>query len=337
MKDLARPAIAVLIGQYQPPDLSRLSGLADFRICTDDTLERCLEGARALFIWDSTATVIEEAISRADRLEWIHISSTGVDHLPLAAISKSGIRLTNSAGVFDQAVAEYVLALVLAFAKDLRTTFSAQSQGRWVRRGTSYVKGARAVVVGTGPIGREIARLLTVLGMSVAGVGRARLMADHDFGEVHADLGEVVSTADYLIAAAPLTAVTANMFNASVFRAMKPMAFFINVGRGRLVVADDLAEALSDDALAGAALDVFEVEPLPVDSPLWTTKNLVISPHMASEYGDSLRDLAGLFEENVLRWRQGVELRNVVDLDLGYVPGPVRGVTSGRADTDRCG
>lgn len=241
------------------------------------------------------------------------------------ALIDSDATVTNSRGVFEQPIAEYVAAVVLAMAKDLPGTYELQRSRTWRHRETERVSGSRAVVVGGGPIGRAIARLLSALGLATALVSRTARAADPEFGRVHGctELPRLLPEADWVVAAAPLTDETAGMFDAVAFGRMKRGARFINVGRGPLVVEEDLLAALREGRPAGAALDVFRQEPLPADSPLWRAPGLLVSPHMSADTHGWLRDLAEVFLTNFERWTTGRPLLNVVDKKLGYVPVPM--------------
>ncbi len=290
---------------------------------TDEAgLADALSGADALFVYDFLSTAVPGAWHAADRLRWLHIASAGVDPVLFPGLQESDVVLTNSRGVFDGAIAEYVLGVVLTFAKDFVRSWDLQRQKQWKHRESERVSGRRVLVVGTGPIGRAIARLLRAAGMSVAGVGRRARTGDPDFGDVHvsAELTRHLPEADYVVAVAPLTEQTKGMFDARTFAAMKPGARFVNVGRGELVVPSDLVGALRDGPLGGAALDVFDTEPLPSESPLWTMENVLISPHMSGDFVGWRNTLVEVFADNFRRWRAGEPLRNVVDKQLGYVP-----------------
>lgn len=290
---------------------------------TDEAgLADALSGADALFVYDFLSTAVPGAWPAADRLRWLHIASAGVDPVLFPGLQGSDVVLTNSRGVFDGAIAEYVLGVVLTFAKDFVRSWDLQRQKRWKHRESERVSGRRVLVVGTGPIGRSIARLLRAAGMSVAGVGRRARTGDPDFGDVYAssELARHLPEADYVVAVAPLTEQTKGMFDAETFAAMKPGARFVNVGRGELVVTSDLVGALRDGPLGGAALDVFDTEPLPPESPLWTMENVLISPHMSGDFVGWRNTLVEVFADNFRRWRAGEPLRNVVDKQLGYVP-----------------
>ncbi|OXM57875.1 hydroxyacid dehydrogenase [Amycolatopsis thailandensis] len=316
------PVLAVLCGDTRPPDMRAIEDEAVVRYTDEAGLADALSGADALFVYDFLSTAVPGAWHAADRLRWLHIASAGVDPVLFPGLQESDVVLTNSRGVFDGAIAEYVLGVVLTFAKDFVRSWDLQRQGRWKHRESERISGRRVLVVGTGPIGRSIARMLRAAGMSVAGVGRRPREGDPDFGDVYSssNLTRHLPEADYVVAVAPLTGQTKGMFDAEAFAAMKPGARFVNVGRGELVVTSDLVGALRDGSLGGAALDVFDTEPLPAESPLWTMENVLISPHMSGDFVGWRNTLVEVFADNFRRWRAGEPLRNVVDKQLGYVP-----------------
>ncbi|MFB9905903.1 D-2-hydroxyacid dehydrogenase [Allokutzneria oryzae] len=299
-----------------------IEATAVVRYTREDGLAEALRGADALFVYDFLSTAVPGAWHGADRLRWLHIASAGVDPVLFPELRASEVVLTNSRGVFDQSIAEYVLGVLLAFAKDFARSSQLQSEKRWLHRETERISGKRALVVGTGPIGRAIAALLRAAGLDVAGVGRRARADDPDFGTVHAsdELTRHLPDADFVVLVAPLTEQTRGMFDARAFNAMRPSARLVNVGRGELVITSDLVEALRTGRIAGAALDVFDTEPLPTDSPLWTMENVLVSPHMSGDFAGWRNALVEVFTDNFQRWRSGRELRNVVDKQLGYVP-----------------
>lgn len=314
--------LAVLCGDTRPPDMRAIEAEAVVRYTDAAGLADALSGADAFFVYDFLSTAVPGAWHAADRLRWLHIASAGVDPVLFPGLQESDVVLTNSRGVFDGAIAEYVLGVVLAFAKDFARSWDLQRQRQWKHRESERISGRRVLVVGTGPIGRSIARMLRAAGMSVAGVGRRAREGDPDFGDVYAssELSRHLPGADYVVAVAPLTEQTKGMFDAEAFAAMKPGSRFVNVGRGELVVTSDLIGALRDGSLAGAALDVFDTEPLPAENPLWTMENVLISPHMSGDFVGWRNTLVEVFADNFRRWRTGESLRNVVDKQLGYVP-----------------
>ena len=323
MTTAATPTVAVLCADHRPPDMAAVERHAEVRYVGTAELAEALQGADALFVWDFLSTAVADAWPTAHPIGWVHVASAGVDRLLFPELVEADVVVTNSRGVFDQPIAEYVLGLVLAFAKDLPRTWELQGGRSWKHRETQRLAGAGAVVVGSGPIGRGIARLLGAAGMRVSLVGRTRRDDDPDVGVVHAssELRSLLGEADYVVAAAPLTDATRAMFDAEAFAAMRSGARFINVGRGQLVDEDALVAAVRSGSIAGAALDVFTQEPLPDSHPLWTLDGVLVSPHMSGDVIGWHADLSRLFVDNFDRWRSGAPLRNVVDKRRGYVRG----------------
>jgi phosphoglycerate dehydrogenase-like enzyme len=179
------------------------------------------------------------------------------------------------------------------------------------------------LVVGTGGIGREIARLLRVAGLEVRGVGRVARADDPDFGEVIAssELKAAAGWADHLILAAPLTEATRGLVDDQVLSAMKPDAHLVNVARGPLVDEKALLAALRTGQIGAATLDVFDTEPLPPGHPLWDAPGVTITAHMSGDVAGWQDTLAKQFATNVRHWLAGEPLLNVVDKKLGYLPG----------------
>jgi phosphoglycerate dehydrogenase-like enzyme len=302
----AAPTITVLHGDDRPPGL-HLDGM---RFAADAAaLAEALPGTEVLLVWDFLSDAVRDAWPAADSVRWVHTASAGVDRLTFPGLLESDVTLTNSRGVFDAPMAEYVLGLVLAMAKDLPGTLAAQARREWRHRETEPVAGRTAVVVGGGPIGRAIARLLEAVGMAVELVGR------RDFD----GLPRLLPRADWLVLAAPLTDATRGMLDADALALLRPSARVINVGRGALVVEPDLVEALQAGRIAGAALDVFASEPLPTGSPLWELPGAIVSPHMSGDLIGWRESLVEVFRDNLARYRAGEPLHNVVDKSLGYV------------------
>ncbi|NYD51239.1 phosphoglycerate dehydrogenase-like enzyme [Actinomadura luteofluorescens] len=315
------PDVVVLLGDVDPRGMEEAEGLARIRYVRETELAKALPGADVLFMWDFLSDALAGAWPESGGPRWVHIASAGVDRLMFPGLTHSDTIVTNSRGVFDEPIAEYVLGLVLAFAKDLHTTLRLQGERRWRHRETERVTGSRALVVGTGPIGRAIGRRLSAAGLAVSGAGRTARDADPDLGVVHPmeRLGEALAEADYVVLAAPLTPQTRKMIDAAALERMRPSARLVNVGRGGLVAEDDLVEALRAGRIAGAALDVFEDEPLPASSPLWDLPNVIVSPHMSGDVVGWRDELVRLFADNLGRYVSGRPLRNVVDKRLGYV------------------
>ncbi|MFD5078332.1 D-2-hydroxyacid dehydrogenase [Streptomyces sp. NPDC058371] len=318
MSELPSPVTLLVLDAEPLPRLGGLSGRVRVEHADEATLAERLPRADVLLVWDFTSHAVRHAWpGEGHRPRWVHTASAGVDHLMSPELAASDTVVTNARGVFDRPIAEYVAALVLAMAKDLPRTWELQRAREWRHRETQRVAGTRACVVGSGPIGRAIAGTLEALGITTALVGRTAR------GGVHGpeQLDRLLTRADWVVSAAPLTAETAGMFDARRLGMMQPSARFINVGRGQLVVEDALVEALEKRWIAGAALDVFPHEPLGPDSALWDLPGLIVSPHMSGDTIGWRDELGAQFVELYERWEAGEPLPNVVDKKRGYVPG----------------
>ncbi|MFE3324635.1 D-2-hydroxyacid dehydrogenase [Streptomyces sp. NPDC059176] len=309
--------ILLVLRAEPPPRLDRLADRAHIRYVDERSLAAELPRADALLVWDFTSDAVRRAWAGSGRRpRWVHTPSAGVDLLLSPEFAASDTVLTNARGIFDEPIAEYVAALVLAMAKDLPGTLELQRQRRWRHREGLPVAGSRAVVVGAGPIGKAIARTLRALGVDVAVTGRTARAGVHG----QEDLDLLLARADWVVCAAPLTDGTRRMFDARRFALMRSSARFINVGRGALVVEADLLAALAGRRIAGAALDVFEEEPLGPGSVLWDAPGLIVSPHMSGDTVGWRDRLSEQFVDMFERWVAGEPLPNVVDKKRGYVP-----------------
>ncbi len=320
----ARRVVAVLCAAdgRRPPHLDAVERRADVRYTDAAGLGDVVAGADALLLWDFFSTAVSDVWDRVDRLDWIHVAAAGVDTLLFDALVESEVTVTNARGVFDRPIAEFVLALVLARAKQLPRSLALQRARVWAHRETEGIAGRSALVVGVGAIGRETARLLGAVGMQVSGAGRTARSGDPDFGEVRssADLASYVGEFDHVVLVTPLTEQTRGLVGREVLEAMRPTAHLVNVGRGPVVDEPALVEALRTGGIAAASLDVFATEPLPDDSPLWSLPQVVVTPHMSGDARGWWDTLARQFADNAQRWLDGEPLVNVVDKRLGFVP-----------------
>jgi phosphoglycerate dehydrogenase-like enzyme len=317
-----RDVLVVLYDESRPPGMTDVEKAAEVRYADRSQLAAALPGADALFVWDFFSTALRDAWPAADRLRWVHVASAGVDRLLFPELVESPVVVTNSRGVFDRPIAEYVLGLVLAVAKGLPTTLALQRDGVWRHRETQRIDGHTALVVGTGSIGRACAGLLSAAGLRVTGVGRTA-RNDPELGRVFGpeDLHRLLGDADYVVIAAPLTEDTRGLFDAAAFAAMAPSAWLVNIGRGAIVIESELLAALERHELAGAALDVFAEEPLPADHPFWSRPDVIVSPHMSGDFVGWHQALVDVFTGNLARWQAGEPLTNQVDKAAGYVRG----------------
>jgi phosphoglycerate dehydrogenase-like enzyme len=305
------------------PDLGDVEASARVvRASTVAELGEHLDELEIVFAWNFERPSLLDVVPRAPRLRWIQSISAGVEEFARPVLAEHDVVLTSAAGVYDPGLAESVLGFLLALSarivEDARLV-----PGSWPAEGTRLVRGTTALVVGAGSIGTETGRLLRAAGLRVRGIARTPRATDDVFdriggpGDLHAELAE----ADHVVNVLPRTPDTERMFDAAAFAAMKPTAIFVNIGRGATVDEPALIDALASGRIGGAALDVFDVEPLPADSPLWTMPNVLVSPHRAGDHEDWPRDVVALFVDNLRRYLAGEPLRNVVDVELGYAPG----------------
>lgn len=285
-----------------------------------DDARHQLEDADAAF-----GTLPADLLAKATRLRWLQapaIAPPAGYYYP--ELVRHAVQVTNFRGIFNEHIAAHIMAFLLAFARGLHQYFPLQMKHEWrpaeLDTGTVYLPGATALIVGVGGIGAETARLCTAFGMRVVGVD-ARLTERPDgVAELHRpnELDDLLPSADFVILTVPHTPETEGFMNADRFGRMKPSAFFINIGRGKTTRLDDLVAALQAGRIAGAALDVFEEEPLPANHPLWDTPNVLITPHTAG-YGPYLDDRRlEIIVDNAQRFVAGSPLRNVVDKENWY-------------------
>ena len=319
-----RPAIVVMgaTADEPPPGIEAIATDVELRFAPDRaSLERAIVDAEIVYTWWGEREDLEAAWPLARNLEWVAASNVGINALLFPALVESDVVLTNARGAADQPITETVVGFVVALAKGFLPMFDRQRAHVWETHETDRLAGSRVVVVGPGPIGRSIGRALRDgLGMRVAAVGRIARAGDDVFDSIRGidDLHAAVADADYVIDAMPLTPQTGHAFEAPAFGAMKSTARFINIGRGKTVEEAALVDALVSGGIAGAALDVFEEEPLPAESPLWDMENVIVCPHMSGDVTGWEADFADVFYDNVRRWLDGAPLRNVVDKRVGF-------------------
>ena len=304
-----------------PPGISEVAGDVDLRYAPDrPSLEREIVDADVVYTWWGERDDLEAAWSLARKLKWVAAVNVGIERLLFPSLVESDVILTNARGAADQAIAECVVGFVVAMAKGFRPMFERQRTHVWDLHMMDRLAGHQVLIVGPGPIGRTIARSLRDgLGMQIAAVGRTARV-DDDFGTIRGgdELHAALADADYVVDSLPLTPQTRHTFDAEAFAAMKPTARFVNVGRGATVVETALVAALASRGIAGAALDVYEEEPLPAESPLWDMSNVIVCPHMSGDVEGTELDFARVFYRNLERWLQGEPLQNVVDKRLGF-------------------
>jgi len=305
------------------PGLDIVLSYAQVAFAPDEVhLAKELPDSEILLGWDFRGRELSSQWQHAHRLKWIHWCGAGVDAVLFDELIQSDVILTNAQGLFDRAMAEYVLGYMLMETKRFIESWEFQRDRHWQYRLNPMLSGQRAMIVGVGSVGRKIATILKAVGVHITGVGRRARTHDPVFERIvgQSDLLQAVSEVDWVIGVLPATPSTENVFNQALFTAMAPSARFVNVGRGSAVDEPALIRALENGDIAGAMLDVFREEPLPESASLWQIPNLVISPHMSGDYTGFHRDMVHQFVDNLSNYRYGAELFNVVDKRLGFVP-----------------
>jgi len=265
---------------------------------------------------------IQSILPLARRLRWVHALSAGVEKILSPELIESPVPLTNGRAVFGPALAEFTLSAILFFAKDLRRLIRNQEAGRWEPFDVTLVRGQSLGVVGYGGIGQETARLGHGLGMRIMAVRKRKERSQDDpvLDRVFTpdELHEMLSLSDYVLVATPLTAETRGMIGDGELRAMKRSAVIVNVGRGPLIVESALIAALREKRIKGAALEVFDTEPLPEGHPFYKLDNVLLSPHSADHIEGWLDLAVERFVELFERFRNGQPLDHIVDKKAGY-------------------
>jgi phosphoglycerate dehydrogenase-like enzyme len=315
-------AFRLLILPPQSPETRRLAEAlsasvpeAEVVVAEDDAAaRRVIPSCEAAF-----GTLPPELLAHAERLAWLQAPQAappaGYYH---RALVEHPVTVTNLRGIFADRIPAHILAYVLAFARGLHEYVRHQLERRWVaedRPPVVHLPDATALIVGVGSIGAETARLCAAFGMRVLGVDARLVEPPEGVAELHPPdrLDSLLPAADFVVVTVPHTPRTEGLFDAGRFRRMKPTAYFINIGRGRTTRLDDLVQALREGWIAGAGLDVYEVEPLPEDHPLWTAPGALLTPHVAAD-GPSLEGARrAVVVENARRFAAGEPLVNVVD------------------------
>ena len=297
---------------------------------TADEYRAALPGSRILFLNDVRSSLVSEVGIGA--VEWIHTSGVGVDALLTRDVLDRSPTVTVSRGVCERPIAEYVLATLLLFLKDLPQTIAHQQQRQWAHRDTRSLHGRNVIVLGTGPVGAEIVSLLRAAGVAVEAFARTTRVQT-GLGKVHGfdDLAAWLPWADDVVLALPLNASTRGVFDSTMLNRMRSGGMLVNVGRGPVVDETALIEAITDGKISAAVLDVFATEPLPHDHPFWGMPNVLVSPHMSGDLVGWRSGVVSIFRSNLLRWVHGQELAFTVDLESHPVEEEIDAVCHGSA------
>lgn len=286
-----------------------------------EELDPYLPDADAVIAWHLTP----EQLAIAPRLKWLQSFAAGVDRMPFPELAARNIVVTNSSGVHASNIAEHILAMMLAFARQLPWLLRHPPAGDWfempVRNKVFELGQQELLVVGMGDIGLGLAERARGLGMNVNGVRRrVDLPAPEIFSQVYpvSDLASALPTADHVAICLPLTPGTRGLFDAAMLTRMRPTAYIYNIGRGPIIDQDALIKALDEGTIAGAGLDVTTPEPLPAESPLWAMENVMVTAHTSGSTPHYWERILAILETNIARFQAGEPLHNVVDGVAGY-------------------
>jgi D-2-hydroxyacid dehydrogenase (NADP+) len=303
---------------------SEFPGLKITQLADYDRLEDEIRDAEIVIAW----SIHPAQLKPAQKLRWIHSPAAAVHQLMFPELIHSDVMLTNAREVHGPVVGEHIMALIFALAKKIPSAVRLQEKHLWgqesmwrARFRPRELAGATLGLVGLGSIGREVAKHASALGMRVIAVRENPEKPKPDsVAQVYpsSDLDILLGQSDFVVLAVPITASTQKLMKAERLAKMKPDAYLVNVGRGVLIDEAAVAEALRNQRIAGAALDVFEHEPLPAESPLWDLENLLITPHTAGLTEKLWERHYRLFTENLRRYLAGQPLLGMVDKQKGY-------------------
>ena len=287
-----------------------------------EAFERAAPDAQVIFYWSSSPKLLQPVWKMAPRVQWVHSRSAGLDSLLFPELVESPVTLTNGSGVFSQSLGEFVIGAAIYFVKDFRRLIRNQMEGVWRQFDCEELAGQTMGIVGYGDIGHACARRAHAMGMRILGLRRHPELSKDDplIERVYPFEGllDMMPECDYVVAAAPLAPGTRGMIGEAAISAMKKTAVVMNVGRGPVIDEKALIKALESGRIKGAALDVFENEPLPDGHPLFKLENVLLSPHCSDHTSTWVEDGMRFFIENFKRYLAGEPLKNVVDKRAGY-------------------
>jgi phosphoglycerate dehydrogenase-like enzyme len=323
----------ILSARYRQKDLESIAAAAPGSRLVSVSLEGLADSdlgdVEVLLRGPLPMGVFDRLLARSPRLMWVHSATAGVERVLTPAALERGVAITNARGVFSDPIAEYVLMMILAVSRRLPLLLELQRERTWQPLEGREMADVTVGVVGLGSIGRRVAELALTMGSRVVATRRHGSLdggADDAEDELLAlidvlpadSLPELLAESDFVVLALPLTADTANLFDAVMLANAKPGAWLINIARGALVDDRALIRAVRDGRLGGAVLDAFREEPLPADSELYTTPNVIVTPHTSWSSGRVLDRSIELFCENLGRFQRGEPLLNLVDPTAGY-------------------
>jgi phosphoglycerate dehydrogenase-like enzyme len=316
----------ILSARYKPEHLARIADAAPgSRIVTvslEGLADSDLSDVEVLLRGPMPQQIFDRLLSRCPRLMWVHSATAGVERVLTPVALERGIAITNARGVFSDPIAEYVVMMVLAISRRLPQLLELQRERTWQPLEGREMSDLTIGVVGLGSIGRRVAELCLTFGTRVIATRRQPAAGDPLDGAIEIlpshELPELMSRSDFIVLALPLTSGTEGMFDSGLLGQAKAGAWLINVARGALVDERAMLRAVREGPLGGAILDAFVDEPLPPDSPLYSSPNIIVTPHTSWSSGRVLERSIDLFCDNLGRFSRGEPLLNLVDPRAGY-------------------
>lgn len=311
--DRTAAALAVLRESHPDLDVHPCDSYAALPELIERTAAEVVYSVR----FDGTPRFPRQALVESRTVKWVSVGGSGTDHL--GRWNPERVTVTNAAGVAAGMLAEYALAAMLSFSQDLRGFARRQQSHSWTAARVEPIEGRTVLIIGLGKTGEATARRARAMGMATLGI-RARPKPMPGLDEVHGPdaLLTLLPRADFIVCCVPLLPSTRGLLGNAAFAAMKPSTVLIDISRGGVVEEAALMAALDAGRLKGAALDVFATEPLPAEHPLWGYDNVAITPHCASVYDGWDVKSVEMFAANLVGYRAGEALSNVVDPERGY-------------------
>jgi phosphoglycerate dehydrogenase-like enzyme len=321
----------ILSARYREAHIARIRAAAPGARLVDVSLEGLsdspLDDVEILLRGPMATASFDRLLSRCPNLRWVHSATAGVERVLTPEAGARGLVITNARGVFSEPIAEYTMMMILSVLRRLPELMELQRERTWQPLPAREMRQVTVGIVGLGSIGRAVARLALAFGAQVVATRRDPDLRRELIEPIpdglerilgHDQLDELLAVADFVVLALPLTADTERLMDGQRLARMKPGSWLINVARGGLVDQRALMRALRSGPMEGAILDTIWEEPLQPSSPLWDAPRLIITPHTSWSSGRVLDRSIELFCENLLRYRDGRELLNVVDPEAGY-------------------
>ena len=298
-------------------DISKFPKISFIYIDSEDSLKKELQNLDILVTYRITSKLFKY---RSEKLKWIHIGASGVEQNLFDDLLKSRVMLTNAKGINSLPVAEYIISQILYFAKQVDSCNQFKKDRIWkqweLAKSTVQLSRSTLGIIGYGEIGKELSRLAKAFGMKVLATRRLQKKIEHkrnvDILYPTSEIDSILKDSDFLVLTCPLTPLTKNMINKESFKKMKKSSYLINTSRGDIVVEEDLIKALSKNQLAGAALDVFSLEPLDKKNPLFNLNNVFLSPHISGNFSNYQHIMIEQFSTMLNKFMNNKTLKNRV-------------------------